>query len=273
MRNITIGWQIIPHWGEMQAMRRAWEQAEAIGVDALYTADHFFPQILSLDVMTEGAAPQTPDGPSFEATTVMAAMAATTARPEIGCLVQANSYRNPNLTADIARTIDHLSNGRFVLGIGSGHQERDYREYGYEYGTVKSRLLELDRDLSIIKQRFRKLNPPPVRDIPIMIASMGEKIGMRIVAKHATRWHVFGYIEKVRQKTQVLRQICQEVGRDFAQIELVSSYIPHLLGRDTDPGIYLDAGITHLIYSNQGPYWDVGPVRELVRWRDSIKQN
>ena len=271
MTRITIGCQVIPQWGEMNGMRRAWMEAESIGVDAVYSADHFFPQVHNTEVATSVKRPETPDGNNFEATTVMAAMAATTTRPEIGCVVQANSYRNPNLTADIARTIDHISNGRFILGIGSGFQERDYLEYGYELGTTKSRLLDLARDLPIIKARFEKLTPKPLRKIPILIASMGEMIGMRLVAQYADRWHAYGEKEQLQHKTEVLKGLCKEVGRDFAEIELTTYFFPYLLqGRDADPGILLDIGFTHIIYPCQGPNWDLGPVRELVAWRNSL---
>jgi probable F420-dependent oxidoreductase len=212
-----------------------------------------------------------PDNKNFEATTVQAAMAATTSRVEIGCMMHANSYRNPNLMADISRTIDHISGGRFILGIGSGYQQRDYEEYGYEYGTTKSRLLDLKRDIPIIKARFDKLNPKPLRKIPIMIASMGEQIGMRIVAEHADLWHVFGHNDQVTQKTEVLKKICDEVGRDFNEIELTTYFMPHLLGDDDgDPEVYLKLGIRHLICVTQGPDWDLAPLHKLLAWRKAM---
>jgi hypothetical protein len=83
---------------------------------------------------------------------------------------------------------------------------------------------------------------------------------------------VYGDIDKIRHKTEVLRQLCAEIGRNFADIELTTHFFPHLLGRDSDPSVYLDVGITHIIYPTQGPKWDIGPVRELLQWRQSLKR-
>jgi probable F420-dependent oxidoreductase len=265
---IKIGIQIVPQFGDMSVMRDRWMEAEDLGADVIYTCDHFFPMEFNESVASGAVHAKQPDGKNFEATTIQAAMAATTSRVEIGCIVHANSYRNPNLMADIARTIDHISGGRFILGIGSGYQKRDYEEYGYEYGTTKSRLLDLKRDLPIIKARFEKLNPKPLRKIPIMVASMGEQIGMRIVAEHADMWHVYGHKDQVTHKTNVLKRICEEVGRNFNEIELTTFYMPHLLGDDEgDPEAYLKLGIRHLIYINQGPDWDMKGLKDLLAWR------
>lgn len=271
MDRIKIGLQLIPQFGDMATMRDRWIEADQLGADVLYTCDHFFPMVIDEAAASGREHARQPDAKNFEATTVQAAMAATTARAEIGCIVHANSYRNPNLMADIARTIDHISGGRFILGIGSGYQQRDYDEYGYPYGTTKSRLLDLQRDIPIIKSRFEKLNPAPLRRIPLMIASMGEKIGMRIVAEHADIWHVYGHRDQVAHKTQVLRQICEEVGRDFSSIELATFYIPQLLGADdADPEVYLKLGIRHLIAVTQGPDWDLSGFRDLLAWRKAV---
>ena len=271
MDKIKIGIQFAPQFGDMALMRDRWMEAEQLGADVIYTCDHFFPMVLDEGAASGREHAKQPDNKNFEATTIQAAMAATTSRVEIGCIVHANSYRNPNLMADISRTIDHISGGRFILGIGSGYQQRDYEEYGYEYGTTKSRLLDLKRDIPIIKARFDKLNPKPLRKIPIMIASMGEQIGMRIVAEHADIWHVYGHKDQVTHKTRVLKQICDEVGRDFSTLELTTFHVPQYLGSgDADPSVYLDLGIRNVIGLTQGPDWSLDGLKDLLAWRKAV---
>src|SRR5262245_57734187 len=235
MSGIKIGFQLCPQHGTYQQLRKQWMAAEELGADGLYSADHFFSQVPTIEA-AQGDYPATFGGLNFEGTTIQAAMAATTTRAEIGCIVHANSYRNPNLMADIARTIDHISGGRFILGMGSGYLQQDYDEYGYEFGTARSRLLDLARDMPIIKARLGKLNPPTIRRIPLLSASMGEKIGMPIVAKHADAWHVFGPEHKIREKYEALQRICSEQGRDPAEIEVMANCMPQLLPED-DPDV------------------------------------
>jgi probable F420-dependent oxidoreductase len=275
---VTIGLTVSPQHGEMSDMRNCWMTAEELGVDALYTADHFTAMIVDQDQATRtdsGGDRGKPKlgGKNFEGSSIEAAMAATTSRARIGCICHPVGFRNFNLLADMARTVDHLSNGRSILGLGTGFLRADFEEYGYDFGTQISRAQDLARAVPIIKKRLGKLNPPPTRKLPLLIASMGEKIGMRVVAEHADIWHVFGPIDTIRTKIEVLRRLCDEVGRDFNEIELTTNYWPQILGTDDDPSIYLAEGINHLVLVAEGPKWDLGQLREILAWRDSLSNS
>jgi probable F420-dependent oxidoreductase len=193
-------------------------------------------------------------------------MAEVTERVEIGCLVAANSYRNPNLLADMARTLDHIADGRFIFGIGAGWNQRDYEEYRYEFGTVASRLQDLDRDMPVILDRLERLNPGPVRrPFPILIGGSGEKVTLRIVARYATIWNGQGEPEELARKNRILDEWCAKVGRDPREIERSAQIFGPQLGK---LDAYLAAGITHLIGETGGPDYDLTPLDTLIAWRD-----
>lgn len=253
MTRIRVGTQLHPQQTTYAEFADATRRAEDLGLDTIWNWDHFFPLYGEKD------------GPHFEGWTLLTAMAMLTSRAEIGCLVTCNSYRNPNLLADMARTVDHISGGRLILGIGAGWNERDYAEYGYEYGTPPDRLRNLKRDLPIIEQRWAKLNPPPTRSIPILIGGGGEKVTLRLTAQHASMWNSFGPPEKYQHKNQVLNDWCAQLGRDPALIERTVS----IQANDLDNlDAYVAAGAQHIIVETGAPF-DMAPLKRLVAWRDA----
>ena len=253
---IKIGAQIQPQHADFDGMRDAWRAAEDLGVDSIFTWDHFFPLAGE------------PEGKHFECLTTMAAMAEVTERAQIGALVVCNSYRNPELLADAHRTIDHISGGRVILGIGAGWFEKDYDEYGYEFGTKPSRLKDLSAALPRIKERLGKLNPPPLGDMPILIGGSGPKVTLKLVARHGDAWHSFGDADTYREKDAILRRHCEDAGRDPDEIERTWGIRPETLDQAGD---LADAGVRHLILavSGDGHGYDLAPLRELVAWRDA----
>jgi probable F420-dependent oxidoreductase len=249
MARFKVGVQLHPQATTVEQLRAAWNAADALEVDSIWLWDHFFP--LYGD----------PDAAHFEAYTLLAAMAADTRHAQLGALVTCNSYRNPNLLADMARTIDHISDGRFVLGIGSGWFERDYRVYGYEFGTGPSRLRDLNRDLPVIMDRLSRLEPPPRGRLPILIGGSGEKVTLRLVAEYADAWNTFGPPESFARKNQVLDEWCARLDRKPTQVERTVAI--NTTEVDTWPA-YLDARADHLIVM-VGPPFDLAPVERLLR--------
>jgi probable F420-dependent oxidoreductase len=194
-------------------------------------------------------------------------MATLTSRAKIGCLVTCNTYRNPALLSYMAKTVDHISQGRLILGLGSGWFERDYKEYGYDFGTVGSRLDALETNIPIIKERWGKDVPRPINGtIPILIGGGGEKKTLRITAKYADMWHGFGNRETIAHKMAVLDDWCKEVGRDPKEIERTAGTNGNHTNEVRDS--LVQAGISHLILG-MGVPWDFSEVEKLVRWRDS----
>ncbi len=161
----------------------------------------------------------------------------------------------------MARTIDHISGGRFIFGLGSGWFQRDYDEYGYEFGTVVGRLRALEAGLPVIKERLGKLNPGPVNgSMPLMIGGGGEKFTLRLVAEHADMSNVFGPPENARHKNQVIDQWCGKIGRDPSEIERTVLIKPEELAQ---ADAYAEAGNDHLIVMTASPF-DLGPVEKFL---------
>ena len=253
-RAVRIGLQLQPQHMDYPTIRRAAAEADEIGADVLFNWDHFYP--------LHGE----PDGKHFECWTMLGAWAEATSRAEIGALVTCNSYRNPDLLADMARTVDHISGGRLILGIGSGWFERDYTEYGYEFGTAGARLDALGEALPRIEARWNKLNPPPTRKIPVLIGGGGEKKTLRLVARHADIWHSFADAETLERKLGILGEHCAAIGRDPGEIDV--SVPARADARDRQ----LELGARLFTLHAGGPKPDLGPLRDWVAWRDEYNK-
>lgn len=187
-------------------------------------------------------------------------MAVATSRAPFGAMVTSVSYRNPDLLADMARTIDQLSGGRFILGLGAGWFERDYREYGYPFGAKADRVRAFGQALARIKARLQKLNPRPAGRMPILIGAGGERVMLRHVAEHADIWNGFGTPESWAAKNRVLDEWCERVGRDPSEIErsvLVDG------SRLDAAGEYAAAGVQHLVVEVPHPY-DLEPAASVL---------
>ncbi len=251
---LRVGIQLHPQATTVDEMRGAWRRADELGADSIWLWDHFYP--LYGD----------PDAAHFEGWTLLSVMAADTSRAKLGMLVSGNNYRNPELLADMARTLDHVSGGRMYLGVGAGWFERDYAEYGYDFGTAPGRLRQLGADLPRMKRRLAQLTPPAVGELPILIGGAGEKVTLRLTAEHADAWNTFGPPANFAHKSAVLDEWCAKVGRDPASIERTVAIDP---GDVDDVGRYLEAGATHVIVMVGSPF-DMAPLESLIAQRDRL---
>jgi len=250
MPRFKVGVQFEPQHCSVDELRDAWRRAERLGVDSIWTWDHFFP--LSGN----------PDGRHYEGWSLLAAMACDTTRSVIGVLVSCNSYRSPDLVADMARTIDHISGGRVVLGYGAGWSERDYGEYGFEFGTVRSRAAALETGVVRIKARLAKLNPAPAGTLPLMIGGEGERVTLRVAAEHADIWTGFGPVATFAHKSRVLDQWCEKVGRDPSSIE--RSVLLDGPAEVAHVDAFAAAGAREIIVPCQAPF-DLATVEAVLR--------
>lgn len=254
-RPIRVAVQLHPQHADYADIRDAVLRAEELGVDVVFNWDHFYPLYGNMD------------GKHFECWTMLAAWAEQTERVEIGALVTGNGYRNPDLLADMARTVDHISGGRLILGIGAGWNQRDYETFGYEFGTAGSRIASLAEAMPRIRARLAAGSPAPVREIPILIGGGGEKKTLRVVAEHADIWHSFGDPDVLRRKSAILDEHGLAVGRDTAR--LVERSV-EVTGPPSEVGDAITAaGATLLTLGINGPDYDLTLAKEWVAWRDA----
>ena len=223
-------WSQATDWPSFES---AAKRVDELGYEHLWTWDHVY------------AIFGDPYQPIFEGYSTLAAWAKVTTRTRLGLLVGANTFRNPGLVAKTVTTLDHISNGRAIAGIGGAWFEQEHTEYGIEFGAgFGERLTWLDEAVGAMRQmldgetvtsapggryRFRdvRMIPPPIQDrLPIMIGGSGERKTLRTVAKYADMWNAMGSVEKLRHKDSVLRVHCESVGRDHTQIERTAGCKP-----------------------------------------------
>jgi probable F420-dependent oxidoreductase len=259
-RPIRIAAQLHPQQGDYPALRDAALRAEELGYDIAYNWDHFFPLYGNRD------------GPHLECWTVLAGWAEATSRIEIGPLVSCITYRNPQLLADMARTVDRIAGGRVILGIGAGWKQRDYDEYGYAFDSMGGRIRAMGDAIPLIQRRLDLLNPPPVRRPPLLIAGVGERRTLRLVAEYADAWHATfpDRPEELDGAVATLRRWCDEVGRDPAAIEWSVGVEPDDIERflARDAAVYVEMGFSQFTLGFNGPSWPVDGGVPFLRWRD-----
>ena len=239
MTDVRLGillWNQATTWPEYEA---AAQRVDRLGYDHLWAWDHLY------------AIFGDPYQPFFEGWTALAAWAKATERARLGLLVGANTFRNPGLVARMAMTLDHISDGRAILGIGGAWFGLEHAAHGLEFGTGHGQRLDwLDEATAAMRSLLDGVQvtspqdgryafdhlvllPRPVQErLPIMIGGSGEKKTLRTVARYADMWNAMGTVEFLRHKDAVLRQHCESVGRDQAEIERTAGCKPII--RDTE---------------------------------------
>jgi F420-dependent oxidoreductase-like protein len=201
------------------------QEAEAAGYDSVFVMDHFY-QLPGLG---------TPDQPMLEAYTALGGLATATERVQLGTLVTGNSYRNPTLLGKAITTLDVISQGRAILGIGTGWFELEHDSLGFEFGTFTDRFNKLDEALQIIIPMIEGKRPtfsgkyyraseamaePRFRDhIPLMIGGSGEKKTIPLAARYFDHLNIIAGFDELPRKVQVIKQRCEEIDRDPSTLE------------------------------------------------------
>ncbi|HYH92223.1 MAG TPA: LLM class flavin-dependent oxidoreductase [Candidatus Saccharimonadales bacterium] len=225
MADITLGALCWNQYTDWPTLLEAGVRADTLGYDTLWTWDHLYPIVGDHE------------GPIFEGWLTLAAWAQATKRVRVGLMVGANTFREPTLTAKLATTLDHISNGRAILGIGAAWFETEHVAYGLEYGDgPPERLRWLGEALPVMRgmlhgerpsasgPRYRatdiRNDPLPIQErLPLLVGGGGEQVTLKLVARYADANNVGGGLEQVRRKEAILLQHCETVGRDPAEIE------------------------------------------------------
>src|SRR5262247_4087008 len=201
-----------------------WKHLESTRWDIACVTDHFMPNTKERE------------GAMLESLSTLSALSALVPRLRVGTIVLGNTYRNPAVVAKMATQVDIISGGRVPLGLGSGWQQNEHDAYGIPFYTMRERLERLDEACQVIRSlwterrasfqgRFYQLSDAPLEPKPVqkphpelMIGGGGERITLRIVAKHADHWNVWGGPKVLARKSVILEEHCSKVGRDSRSI-------------------------------------------------------
>jgi F420-dependent oxidoreductase-like protein len=231
-------------WADVLATAR---HAESTGWDGVWVSDHFM-----------GNAPAFPaEMPTLEAGSLVAGLAAGVDRVRIGTLVYGNTYRHPAVLANMAATVDHVSEGRFVLGIGAGWQENEHEQYGIELPPVRERIDRFGEAIQIVRSLLREptttfagdhyrvtdalCEPKPVQDpLPILVGAKGDRM-LGITARWADEWNTWGLPDHIAERGSVLDRHCEKVGRDPDEIARSAQGLLFFTADDTEAERLADA--------------------------------
>jgi alkanesulfonate monooxygenase SsuD/methylene tetrahydromethanopterin reductase-like flavin-dependent oxidoreductase (luciferase family) len=249
--DLRFGVQLWSQGTDWRAFRGAAVAADQAGWDSIWTWDHLLAIV--------GPWRQ----PIFEGWLVLAAAGEATGRIRLGLMVAANTFRHPGLTAKLATTLDHITDGRAILGIGGAWMEREHEAFGIPFdGGPGERLDRLDEAVGIIRRlldgeefthhgRFYDLVeasqlPRPIQDhLPILIGGAGPRKTLRIVARHADGWNASGTLQEMAERDRILAEHCAAEGRDPATIERTTTFLTVIRDDPREARRVLDAQLAH----------------------------
>lgn len=227
-------------------------EAEAAGFDSVFVMDHFY-QLPMIG---------TPDQPMLEAYTALGGLAAATQKVQLGTMVTGNTYRNPTLLAKAITTLDVMSQGRAILGIGTGWFELEHDQLGYDFGTFTDRFNRLNESLQIVLPMLKGERPtfsgqyyrtveamanPRYRDhIPLLIGGRGEKKTIPLAARHFDHLNIIGGFDELPHKLGVVRDSCEKIDRDPATLE-TSMLLTVLVDDRANPDVIPEANRQNMV--------------------------
>jgi F420-dependent oxidoreductase-like protein len=270
--SIRFGIKVAQMGGTYAEMQEAWLEADRLGFDTAWAHDHLLNQ-------------NDPSRPEDEGWTVLTALLVQSRRIRGGLMVTANTFRHPAMLAKIASTVDVVSAGRVEVGLGAGWFEAEHRQYGLPLPPLGERMRRLDEACAVlralwtepratfegvhyqVREAFHEPKPVQRPHPPIVIGTSGERVGLRIVARHAQEWNMAkGSPADFQRRSALLDTYCREVGRDPATVARSIQFLPEAM--DRDPALlaarareFVAAGATHLIFTCPMPYTAAG-----VKW-------